>query len=65
MIYSSRRVCDYVVEGEQRLQVQVELSDVVTGSVVGREVIAINDGSKMIFLFRSISDTAEKRLHVN
>ena len=42
-------MCDYVVEGEQRLQVQVELSDVVTGSVVDREVIAINDGSKIIF----------------
>ena len=29
------------------VQVQVELSDVITGSVVDREIITINDGSKI------------------
>ena len=36
-------------------------SDVVTGSVIDREVIAINDGLDMIrFCYRSLLDTAEK-----
>ena len=38
----------------------VELSAVVTGSVVDREAIAINDGSDMTNFFpRFIPDTAE------
>jgi len=38
----------FVVKGEQRLQMQVELSQGVAGSVVAREVITISCGSDMI-----------------
>ena len=51
----------FVVKGEQRLQMQVELSQGVTGSVVYREVITISCGYHMIpFCHWSMSDTAEK-----
>ena len=41
-------------------------SDVVTSSVIEREVIAINDGLDMIrFCHGSLSDTAEKEGGVN
>ena len=56
-------VCGHVVTGVRRLQSQVELSDVVTGSVVDREVITINYWSDIIcFCLRSMSNTAESTL---
>jgi len=38
--------------------------DVVTGSVVDREIIAKNEGSDMIHIYRrSMSDTAEEGVY--
>ena len=39
-----------MVNGVQRLQIRVEISDDGTGSVVDREVIQINYGSEDTFL---------------
>jgi len=39
---------DYVVKELQRLQMQVELSDIVTGSVADREIITLNDGTDQL-----------------
>ena len=46
---------DCVVKGGQRSQRQVELSDVVTGPGVDREVVIINDASNMKWFFHSRS----------
>ena len=45
---------DYVVKELQR-QMQVELSDIVTGSVADREVITLNDGTdKLWYVFVNV-----------
>ena len=43
-------MCAYVIKGEQRFLTQVELFDVVSGSMVHREVVTLNGGSDDTFL---------------
>ena len=49
---------DHVVKRVQKLQTQVELSDVVTVSVVDREVIPMNYGPEC-FCHRLMSGTTQ------